>query len=305
MEIRGKLFRILDPAGFFKGWITNNQIPPQNTYVPYTRAEVRVAIEGKGFFPDHSKKVDTQPDGSWAIDVPNDWQESFVLKSPHILIYDIKKLLNLGWLSPIYRSAQFQLSSLSNKEKKIYVYCHEMPTEQGISQEQVSKMLDAALPSKVSGSATILEDGIRVHAKRKGAKVSFKIRLRPDTSSDLNSYLASKAEDFDFDLPGPDFLSTICVNEDDIKERIKTAVHDAAHGINDFLRQNLVSQISQSAGIASSLVSTALKDTSITFKGIEYPVVGTTKTNWGLGIITADVHNIVVNPCMGVPRQIR
>jgi hypothetical protein len=43
-------------------------------------------------------------------------------------------------------------------------------------------------------------------------------------SNNLNQFMKHETKSFDMDLPGPDFISTICVDEDEIQRQINVRV---------------------------------------------------------------------------------
>jgi hypothetical protein len=125
--------------------------------------------------------------------------------------------------------------------------------------------------------------------------------LAPDTSHDLNKFVAHKLEELDIDLPGPDFLTSLCVDEDEIEKNIRKGVAGLVGGFQGKIKAEVIDEIVAKTGQPKPVVQAFFDSTvSLTFKTVRFPVV----EHKQMGPLTFDFRAVVMDPCLGFPRKL-
>ena len=308
MKIQGKFYEITDLDGFVASYMANPAAPKAGTFKPFGRLRLHLATDfplgfSHSLIPNASIKDDTDTSGAFSITVPAGFPptaKAYLLALRQIATGP----MGVPIYGPVYRSQTFALSTIKEQALKIYVARQKTPNNQGISQERISQEVSAfAKASKEveSASAFISSGGIDVTAKGKGATVKFEIALRPSSSHDLNAFIAHKVEDMDIDLPGPDWLTGLCVPEDEIEAAIKKGVKGVVKEFNAEIEPMVVKAVAAQAGVPEAVVAN-LFDTqiSMTFEQIRYPVVSEKK----VGGFTVKFRAVVPDACFGLPRKL-
>jgi len=186
----------------------------------------------------------------------------------------------------------------------MHLIYHNINDFQGISQAQLTTQTNQArssIPNVDSISAFITDNGINIVGKGRGATVTFRITLSPSTSHNLNLFIKQQIEDFDVDLPGWDWLTGLCVSEDDIKKEVRNGVRSIIVSANQQIKQQIIDEVAQSQGLSSALVK-SLFDTSLslTFNKVRYPVIEIKK----IGFLTVKLRAVVPDPCLAIPKKL-
>ena len=309
----GQLRRITDLQAFAKSWLATGGKPTAG-HAPWGKTPVRLVSDfpdgqfSGGFLPPTSLKTDTAADGDFEFDVP----EAFDKFRGQIVAYDETKVPSplpnmppLPVLNPAYRSAPFKITALTEVKGKlvtmnrkiIYVLPATTPDAKGINQAAIDKETTALRKSLKLDSlaATILSDCVRVHAKKSGGDLRFSARVRGSTSAELDRVIDVKAGEIDIDLPGPDFIVGLCVDEDEIERSIRAGLKKLSAKISAQLLAELAEQTKAIPGF-SSLATVSVWRTRHVQTG--------TKTIKVPGITSqkVPVYSVVPDAAFGVPR---
>lgn len=315
MEAYGTIYEVTNLDRFIATYLANPNSPDRASFKPIPAARIHIGSvlpKMMSFFPSSSVKTDTDKDGIFALDC-----SSLSSKYPaHLVAYRLLQVFHMPDLfgkgggtsipifEPIYRSQSFQLSKIDSNPRAIYVIQKELPNEQGISQAQLTKQVNQA-KSKIANvdkvSAFIFTDGINVVGEGRGATVTFKIKLSPSTSHDLDRFIKHQIEDFDVDLPGWDWAAGLCVSEDDIENEVSQGIHSIIVSANQQIKQQIINEVAQSAGLNTVLIKELFESRlSLTFNKVRYPVIESKKLGW----IDIDLRAIVPDPCLGIPKKL-
>jgi hypothetical protein len=308
MKLQGKFHEITNLAGFVSSYIADKNHPTPATFKAFPNLRVFLATDfplgfTSSFIPGVSVNTDADANGAFIINVPD-----ALPKTAHAYLLAMRLVtklppFNVPIFAPVYRSATFTVSQIDNKVHDIFVDRTQSPDSQGFTQEQISaQVASIAKAQKMDSlSAFIGEHGIGVTGKGKGATVKFEIRLSPATVPDLNAFISDSVDDFDIDLPGPDWLTGLCVSKDDIKASIRGSVGNMLPGLNKQIKGATVDAMVAQTKLPKATV-TAFFDTqmSMTFDQIRFPVVG----QKDLGFIKVKFRNVVADPDFGFPRSL-
>lgn len=306
----GQLRRITDLPAFIKSWLATGGKPTAG-HAPWGKTPVRLVCDfpdgqfSGGFLPPTSLKTDTDADGDFHFDVP----DAFDKFRGQIVAYDETKIASplpnmppLPVLTPVYRSAPFKITALTEVKGKvvavvrrpIYVLAATTPDALGIGQSALDKETTALRKSLKldSLSATILSDCVRVRAKKSGGDLRFSARVRGSTSASLEQVIDVKAGEIDIDLPGPDFITGLCVDEDEIERSIRAGLKKLSGKISAQLLAELAKQAPALGNLASvSVWRTRHVQTGT--KTLKLP---------GLPSQKLPVFSVVPDAAFGVPR---
>jgi hypothetical protein len=301
MKIKGKLHRITNIQTFVASFLGTGG-KPTTGFANFGKAKIHVATDAplnsfsNSFIPNMSFKADANANGDFTVEVP-DGLKSF---RGRLIAYDVT-LVNVNLpgvpsieiLSPLYRSASFKLDQVNGVVQKIFVFPSTTPDDQGIPASEVNKEADKLKKSlklnKVS--ASISSNAIKCTAEKSGGVIKFEIHPKPSTSSDLSELVRLSVEEMDIDLPGPDWITGLCVNKDDIEKQVRNGVKGFAATVND----QITAEIEKAAPGVTALAT-------ITISKIRYPVTSSVTIKVpGVGNQTFSQRSIVVDPTIGVP----
>lgn len=310
-KVWAQLRRIQDMPAFIASWLATGGKPIAG-HVAWGRTPVRLVCDfpdGKfsgGFLPPTSLKVDSDADGDFRFDVPDAF-ESF---RGQIVVYDettikppLPNMPPIPVLNPVYRSAPFKITALPGKgngnvtvvtRKPIYILAARTPDDQGISQATLDKeVADLRKAQKLDSlSATILSDCVRVKAKKSGGDLRFSARVRGSTAADLDRLIEVKAGEIDIDLPGPDFITGLCVDEEQIEQGIRNGLKKLSAKVS----KQLLSEVAKQQPMLSKLVSLSVwrtRHVQTGTKNLKLPGLATQKI---------PVFAVVPDAAIGVPR---
>lgn len=307
MVSSGYIYRITNLTKFIGSYILNPNSPDSSTFEPFPRLQVNIgsAINLPSFFPLNRVRDITGADGSFTLDI-GDLNQAIPM---YLVAYELSSHVNhMGYqipiYGPVYRSETFKAQDVNNAPRNIYVYQESVEDRDGTTQAQIAREVAKAkrkIPNVESLSAFITEDGINVVGKGKGATISFKVQLSPDTSSNLDSFLKHKIRNYDIDLPGWDFVSALCVDENEIEKEVRDGVSALVKDINDQVIDQIASKVVSSTGTASALVATLLEQqTSISFNAVRYPVIEVKD----LVFRKLKIRSMVADPCISIPKKL-
>lgn len=309
----GTVRRITDLPAFIASWLATGGKPTAG-HVPWGRTPVRFVCDfpdgvfSGGFLPPTSLKTDTDAEGVFRFEVP----EAFDKFRGQIVVYDettlpspLPNMPPIPVLNPVYRSVPFKVSAVPKDDKdkttlipgrKIYVFPARTPDDQGIGQAAIDKEVAALRKSlKLDDlTATILSDSVRVKAKKSGGDLRFNARVRGSTAADLDRLIEVKAGEIDIDLPGPDFITGLCVDEDEIERSIRNGLKKLSAKVS----KQLLDMAAKEQPVFSKLVSLSVWRTRHVQTGtrnIKVPGAGTQKF---------PVYAVVPDAAIGVPRAL-
>src|SRR5262245_28119230 len=148
MEIKGKLHRITNVKAFVGSYLTTGGNPTKD-FTNWGKTRVHLVTDfptgqfSGGFIPPMSFKTDTTSQGDFSFAM-NDALAKF---RGQIIAFQIITTASplpgmppIPILAPIYRSAVFRFSDISQEQnavRNIYIFQTTTPTERGISQEKL------------------------------------------------------------------------------------------------------------------------------------------------------------------------
>ena len=308
MKLKGKLHRVTDLNAFAKSYLGSNG-KPTTGFANWGSARLFLATDfptGQftgGFIPSVSVKTDANNQGEFTLEVP----DGFASSRLQLVAYEVTTVASplpgippIPVLNPVYRSAIFKLGDVSPAEqanRPIYIYKATTPSEQGISQKELDELIVDA--KKQLGldklRATILSNSVAVTAEKSGGVIKFSAYVRGSTSADLDRVVEIKAGEMDIDLPGPDFITGLCVDEDQIEAQIRKGLS----GLSKRVSSELLHEIDKAAPGLSSIASVSVWRTS-------YAKTGEKKVQMPAGIppVTVPVYSVVPDGAFGLPRKL-
>jgi hypothetical protein len=309
MQIKGQLHRITNLKAFAASFLQTNG-KPTTGFAPFGAARVHLATDflggfGGGFLPPMALKTTANAQGAFSFTVADGHPTS----NARLLAFrettvppPLPGMPPLPVLDPIYRSAPFKLGDVSPQEQQavqhIYVHLATTPTERGVSQADLNAQV-----AKLKGDlkldrlrATIQSAKVSVSAERQGGDVKFSAFVRGSTSSDLGRVIEVKAGEIDIDLPGPDFIVGLCVDEDEIEEQIRKGLRDLSKRVS----QELLAALDQEAPGLSSLASVSVWRSRFVQTGeklVQPPVAGAPP-------VRIPIFTYVPDAAFGAPRAL-
>lgn len=305
MKINAKLHRITNLNQFIADFLQTSGKPTKG-FTDFGQALVHLATDfPAGLFPDEpsfipamSLKTNTDAKGKFSLNVPEGLKNSRGYLIAYQQVGTVQPMPNIPAVpifAPFYRSQDFKLSAATEGTKDIFVHQMKTDDDKGLSQDQLNAI---AKEIKSKGkfervSATIKESLIACRVEKEGAVGTFNIHPRPSTGHDLNRVVGLKADNIDIDLPGPDFIVGICVDEDDIKRQLRSQVASFSSVFNQTINE--------------SIPEPARKMTSLTVHRFRFPVTGhkTVKAPVpGVPDIQVPLRSVVPDVSVGVPRTL-
>lgn len=308
MKIQGRLNRVTDLKAFLASFASTGGKPTKG-FEPWAKARVQLATDfpdgsfGAGFIPDMSFKTDTNSAGRFTITVP----EALAKSRGRVLAYNVSSVANpLPSLPPIpvldvvYRSAVFKFSDVSAAEQAqvqdVFVFLAKTPTESGVSQEELDAQLGELKKAQKLDKirATIAAHHVSVKAEKSGGVLTFKAHVRGSTSHDLERVIEVKAGEIDIDLPGPDFIVGLCVDEDEIEASIRKGLSKLSADVSKTLLKELDKQF---PGLTSQATVSVWRTRHVQTgtKSIKLP---------GAPDLQVPVFSVVPDGALGVPRKL-
>lgn len=262
MNIQGKLHRITDVKTFVTSFVKTGGKPTVG-FAPWGKARVHLATDlptgqfSGGFVPSMSLKTNADSHGVFKFQLA----DSFSKFRGQVVAFNLGAtdspfpgLPPLPVLTPLYRSEVFKFADISTGEQaqvqNIFVFPAKTPTENGISQSELNDELATLRKAQKLDKlrATIGSKHISVHAEKSGGDLKFLAYVRGSTSTNLERVIEVKAGAIDIDLPGPDFIVGLCVDEDEIETQIRKGLSKLSLKVSQTLLDEMEKQL---PGIAS------------------------------------------------------
>lgn len=326
-HFKGQAFDIVDIAKFLE----NPSNPDPKSRKPITDGSAVVELElqpGISAFltpPNFNASLDGQ--GNFDVAVPDHPTLEPMVTGATLTVFRHEGTFTvLGHKLPlvrlVYRSAAFALSKINSGGHKIFVFFPKLPDSSGITQDDVNKELTKAQPKIIQAiqatgqfhfeslSAFINDGYVHVFMQLRGPsflssdqwKMKCDLSLTATDSSDLNTFIDAKIDDFQIDRPGLTGLSGMCKSDDDVKrELLQPAVDNLMVKLNAEIKTALLDAIAQKIGKPEKVVEAIFdSQATLTFERLRFPVVNTI----GSGIFAIKFRNIVPSPCIGFPRNL-
>lgn len=309
MKFRGKLHRITDLNAFVVSYLQTGGKPTAG-FTGYGKARVHLATDvpggqfAGGFVPGMSLKTDSDSDGDFSFTLSDglaNFRGQIVAYRTSTMASPLPGAPPIPVLDPIYRSAVFRFSDASaaeqNAVQNIFIYQATTPNASGISQAD----LDAELSTvrKQLGldklKATIGSGRVSVRAEKSGGEVKFSAYVRGSTSTDLERVIEVKAGEIDIDLPGPDFIVGLCVDEDQIEGQIRKGLV----GLSKKVSQQLLAELDRQAPGVSSQATISVWRTRFVQTGTVNVPVPVTGQN-----VQIPLYSVVPDAAFGVPKKL-
>jgi len=309
MKIKGKLHRITNLQTFAADFLKTGGNPKQG-FTNLGKARVNLATDfplkkfSGGLPPAMSLKADSTSQGEFTFNVPDELKQFrgqvLVFKTTS-MSGPIPGMPPIPVFTPTYRSAVFKFADLSAQDQstiqKIFIFEATTPNNLGISQQEIDAEVDKLRKSMKLDklSANILSDRVSAKAEERGGEVKFNAYVRGSTSDDLGQVIDVKAGEIDFDLPGPDFITTLCVDEDDIENQIRKGLADLSKRIS----QQLLAELDKQAPGVSSQATISVWRTRFEQIGTETVKVPLLKKT-----IEVPIRSVVPDAAFGVPKKL-
>jgi len=305
MNIKGKLHRVTNVTAFVTSFLQTGG-KPTTGFTNLGPAKVTLATDfplkkfSGGFVPSMSFSADSNTLGEFTISVADAFKPfrgQIIVFKTLMMPAPFPGMPPLPFLTPIYRSAVFKLNATSTAVQKIFIFEEHTPNEKGISQDNLNARVGTLKKQlKLDRlSASIGKSSVACSAEVKGGKVTFNATVRGSTSDDLSRVIEVKAGDIDFDLPGPDFITTLCVDEDAIEAQIRSGLSD----LSDSVSQQLLAQLNQLApGLTSQATVSVFR---VRLEQTDTRVLTVPITNQKIRV---PIRSIVPDAAFGVPRAL-
>ncbi len=308
MNIQGKLHRITDVKAFVTSFVKTGGKPTVG-FAPWGKARVHLATDlpsgqfSGGFVPSMSLKADADSQGVFKFKLA----DSFSKFRGQVVAFNLGSvappfpgLPPLPVLTPLYRSEVFKFADVSVGEQalvqNIFVFPAKTPTDNGISQSELNdELADLRKAQQLDKlRATIGPNHISVHAEKSGGDLKFLAHVRGSTSSNLERVIEVKAGAIDIDLPGPDFIVGLCVDEDEIEAQIRKGLSKLSLKVSQALLNEMEKQL---PGIAAQATISIWRSRHVQTgeRVIKIP---------GAPDVKAPVFTVVPDAAFGVPRRL-
>jgi hypothetical protein len=326
-HFKGQAFEIVDIAKF----LINPSNPDAKSRKPITDGSAEVTIQlqpGLPFLTPPHFDASLDGEGNFDVAVPDHTvPEGPLVKSATLTVSRHEgNFTVLGRKFPlirtVYRSAAFELSKIDSSGHKVSVFFPKLPDSSGIKQDDVNNELTQAQPKLIQAiqatghfqfeslSAFINDGYVHVFMQLRGPsflssdqwKMKCDLSLTATDSSDLNTFVDAKIDDFQIDRPGLTGLSGMCKSDDDVKrEFLQPAVDNLMVKLNAEIKTALLDAIAQKIGKPEKVVEAIFNSqATLTFERLRFPVVNTI----GSGMFAIKFRNIVPSPCIGFPRNL-
>ncbi len=309
MKIKGKLHRVTSLSSFVASFLKTGGNPTEG-FTNWGKARVHLVTDfpsrkfGGGFPPSMSLKTDANSQGEFSFTV-NDAMAEFrgqvIAFQTTTIPGPLPGMPPIPILDPVYRSAPFKFSAMSAQEqntvRKIFIFQATTPTESGISQQELDGEL-ATLRSSLKLDklrATILSNRVSASAEKSGGKLDFSAFVRGSISDDLGRVIEVKAGEINIDLPGPDFIVGLCVDEDAIEDQIRAGLSNLSKKIS----QQLLVELEKNAPGLGAVASVSVWRTRFVQTGTnKIKIPGIAKP------LEVPIFTVVPDAAIGVPKKL-
>jgi hypothetical protein len=283
MQVNGRILKVTALEGFLRSYLDDPAHPDPDTFAPLANARVRLSGVplSRPLGGDESAA-----DGSFSFAVaqlPLVGNARLRVDSALLIPPLAGRPATVGGHLPAFRSATVPLASLDDEPLDVFV------ATSGLS----GRIDQARVDAEVAGfaaelgtdelTAAIEDGGLRVHARLGPARVAFVLRLRPDTSADLDAFVAGAIEELDIRVPFP---VSLCHTKKELTELLEQGVAELLETVNAEIKQQFIDAAAQAAGVDPALVGLLADEFfTLTVARLSYPGGA-----------------IEIHPALGVPR---
>jgi hypothetical protein len=308
MHFKGKLHRVTNLPAFAASWLQTGG-KPTTGFAPWGTARVHLATDfpsgdfSGGFPPSMSWKADANAQGEFSFTVPDgakNFRGRLVAFRTTMMPGPFPGMPPIPILDPVYRSAVFKFSDASAREQqtvqKIFIHTATTPADRGISQQELDAQLTGLRKELKLDKlrATIGGSKVSVRAEKSGGDVSFSAFVRGSTSEDLGKVIEVKAGEIEIDLPGPDFIVGLCVDEDEIERQIRKGLA----GLSKKVSAELLDELREAAPAVADLATISVWRT-------RFVKTGEKKISLPGGFTTeVPIMTVVPDAAFGVPKKL-
>ena len=317
--ITGTVFEITNIISFIPGFVKNEK-PGTSSFRAAAGHKVYLGFVPKtgllpGFFPQMQVNVKTKSDGSFSF--TDEQVNAFkpLAGSMYFTVYHTVSSIQtpMGKVDvdePVYRSNDFAVTASKSGISIFYNKLNLPGVNTAITQAQVDKQVAGfkkgnAMFKKLNASIGSGKVRVNATAQKSGheADLKFDIELSPYTANDLAKFIRHKVKIVDIDLPGPDFITSICIDEDQIEDAIRDGVNTLMKTVNKDIKKRISDGLNQLAGSSGGMKETIEKAAAksvVTFNQLHYPVVKKTQVLPNLFI---EIRDISPDICLGFPQK--
>jgi hypothetical protein len=287
MPVNGHIFEVTDLQAFLFAVLLGQQ-PAPATFRPL--ASAHVALSGR-------LAVGERPLGG--ADSGADGAFSFAIASPALVsrLRIVASLPEAGAPRPVYRSEFATVAAVVSDPLELFVA--EPPQSLQIAQADIQAKVGAAKAQLGLDtlSAAIRPDGVRVHGTRGPVKVEFLVRLAPDTSSNLDSFVRGTVDEFEVDKP-----ALLCIRKERIEEMVRDAVSALFVDLNAQAKDTLIGEVAEQTGLPESVVGDFIDaHLSVTVRRLSFPVVSDVPGPGGTHLVQRAIQ---ADLAIGLPRDL-
>jgi hypothetical protein len=287
MPVNGHIFEVTDLQSFLFAVLLGQQ-PAPATFRPL--ASAHVALSGR-------LTVGERPLGG--ADSGTDGAFSIAVTTPTLVnrLRVVASLLEAGAQRPVYRSEFAKVPDVLAEPLELFVA--EPPQSLQITQADIqAHIADAKAELGLDTlSAAIRPDGVRVHGKRGPVTVDFIVRLTPDTSSNLDSFVRGTVDRFEVDKP-----ALLCIRKERIEEMVRNAVRALFVDLNAGAKDTLVAEVAEQTGLPEGVVRDFIDaHLSVTVRQISFPVVSDIPGPGGTHLVQRAIQ---ADLAIGLPRDL-
>lgn len=319
MIITGNFYEV----SHLEAFVLNTANPVQESYSPASNVRVFLSFIPNNtiplnFFPTFSVSDDTDSSGKFEININDNVIQSmsnlgdfYILAHKKVGDMTMPYGVTIPIFNPVYRSEKFKITQ-SVQNLRCYFAKRTLNPENFILQSHINSQISSVREGfnqleRLSG--TIQQREINVSGKHEsGVTIKFDIKLLPFTGSDLNRTIKQEVENFDIDMPGPDFIAEfLCIDFDEIEKivrrKISAIANTAGTQIKERINDAIVEAIPNEA--VQERVLKIFKDNFvITFGEVKFPVVDNRTINVGGVNINIPVRAVEPVPYFGFPRRL-
>jgi hypothetical protein len=259
------------------------------------------------FFPLLSVKTSTNAAGAYTLNISDEHPAQLPALRAFLLVYQPSGSVSAGGqtvqlFSLLYRSTSFDLQPGDQVAAPIFVRREAGRADQAITQAEITRQVSAIQNKQKFDdmNAQIGDRKVAVRVADRGAKVTFDIELRGSSSPNLNEFIDFKIRNFAIDLPGPDFITTLCANEKEIERTVRSEVLSLERSANKEILTRIVKSVSQATLLPATVVEDFFRDNAT----VSIPAINTPRQSFREGSNVGFRRSIFLDVSIGVPRRL-
>ncbi len=309
VSLGGHVYRITDPTAFFLALLVGASAPA-DAYRPWAGVHVTLwaVADGPVVLPlTCGGPVMTGSDGGFRIGDETAWLVS-AFGGPSCVRLFLEASLASPPGGPLYRSdLDSTVAEAEDCELNIWLLPETQPNEGRVTAGHVSDLVaGAGLP--LDTTITASPSGLSFCGSDGGAKLEFGFSLTPDTTRNLDSYLALTLVSWNL---GADLGASARRAATSVLARTQSGLQAAGSAMNAGAISTMTAMFEQRDGPSPSDTSAFFRSAvSVTFMAVRYP----TRHSWPLVLFngpfptdfnTRDATVVVTaDPCLGYPRHL-